>query len=693
MEHTGKPNRLIHESSPYLQQHAYNPVDWYPWGPEALEKSRREDKPILLSVGYSTCHWCHVMAHECFEDPAIAGLMNELFVNIKVDREERPDIDDIYMNAVQMMTGRGGWPLTVLLTPDLKPFYGGTYFPPEDRGGMPGFPRLLQALADSYKNKKSNLDNVAAMLDHNLQILAQTPPRGSEPNFAALDTVIEKAWEHFDPENGGFAGAPKFPPSLDLGFWARYYHRTAKLEVLDRLTFTLEKMAAGGIYDQLRGGFHRYTVDAVWLIPHFEKMLYDNGQLVQRYLEAYQITGDAYLAEIAQETLDYVLAEMTAPEGGFYAAQDADSEGVEGKFFVWTPGEIAEVVGPERAPFALAAFGVTPAGNFEHGTSVLHCPLTEAELARQFSLSTVQVRETLAQVRGQLLAAREKRLRPHRDEKIITAWNGLMISAMALGGRVLNNDVYVQAAARAARFILDREQEAGRLQRTWGRAEKRGSAFLDDYAFFITALLDLYETDFSLTWLQAALRLAQEVEASFYDQEAGGYFSTPLEHEKLLVRPKNFLDMAIPSGNSVTVHNLIRLHRFTENPDYLSRAKEMLSRLQTLMLENPRALTNLASAQEEFLAQTVAITLVGELADPVVSEMLNEVYRRYLPHRRLVLKTAANKDDLAALVPATREYEQIDGKATAFVCQGFTCLAPVQTAAGLGEVLDSLARG
>ena len=603
MEPTGKPNHLINESSPYLQQHAHNPVDWYPWGPEALEKARQEDKPILLSVGYSTCHWCHVMAHECFENPAIAGLMNEMFVNIKVDREERPDIDDIYMNAVQMMTGRGGWPLTVFLTPDLKPFYGGTYFPPEDRGGMPGFPRLLQALGDSYQNKKSNLDNVAIMMNQNLQVLAQTPPKGPEPSHAALDTVIEQAWEYFDPENGGFAGAPKFPPSLDLGFWARYYLRTAKLEVLDRLTFTLEKMAAGGIYDQLRGGFHRYTVDAVWLIPHFEKMLYDNGQLVQRYLEAYQITGDDYLAEIARETLDYVLAEMTAPAGGFYAAQDADSEGVEGKFFVWTPAEIAEVVGPERTPFALAAFGVTPGGNFEHGTSVLHCPLTEGELARQFSLSPVQVRETLAQVRGQLLAAREKRIRPHRDEKIITAWNGLMISAMALGGRVLKNEVYSQAAARAARFILEREQEAGRLQRTWGPGEKRGSAFLDDYAFFITALFDLYETDFSVSWLQAALRLAQEVEASFYDQEAGGYFSPPQEHEKLPVRPKNFLDMAIPSGNSVTVHNLIRLHRFTENPEYQARAKEMLSQLQSLMLENPRALTNLASAQEEFLAQ------------------------------------------------------------------------------------------
>ncbi len=692
MEHAGKPNRLIHESSPYLQQHAYNPVDWYPWGPEALERSRREEKPILLSVGYSTCHWCHVMAHECFENPAIAQLMNDLFINIKVDREERPDIDDIYMNAVQMMTGRGGWPLTVLLTPDLKPFYGGTYFPPEDRGGMPGFPRLLQALSDSYKSKKTNIDNVAQQLDHNLQILAQTPAVGTEPNFAALDKVIEHAWEYFDPENGGFGGAPKFPPSLDLGFWARYYHRTAKIEVLDRLTFTLEKMATGGIHDQLRGGFHRYTVDAVWLVPHFEKMLYDNAQLAQRYLEAYQITEDNHLADIARETLDYVLAEMTSPQGAFYAAQDADSEGVEGKFFVWTPEEIAQVVGPDLAPFVNAAFGVVPGGNFEHGSSVLHCPKTETELAREFSLTAAQVRENLARARRQLLAAREKRIRPHRDEKIITAWNGLMISAMAWGGQVLGNDTYRQAAAGAASFILDREKQVGRLQRTWGATARKGSAFLDDYAFFISGLLDLFETDFSEKWLEAALRLAEEVEVSFYDRAAGGYFYTPQEHEKLLVRPKNFMDLAIPSGNSVMVHNLIRLHRFTENRNFLSRAQEMLSRLQALMLNNPRALTHLASAQEEFLTQTVAITLVGELGDPAVQEMLAVIYRRYLPHRRLVVKNPNDYEKLLDLVPAAREYEQIDGKPTAFVCQGYTCLAPVQTAAWLGELLDSLAR-
>jgi uncharacterized protein YyaL (SSP411 family) len=633
------------------------------------------------------------MAHECFEDAAIAGLMNELFINIKVDREERPDIDDIYMNAVQMMTGRGGWPLTVLLTPDLKPFYGGTYFPPEDRGGLPGFPRLLQALYDSYKSKKSNIDNVAQMLDHNLQILAQTPALGPEPDFATLDKVIEHSWEYFDTENGGFGGAPKFPPSLDLGFWARHYDRTGKAEVLDRLDFTLRKMAAGGIYDQLRGGFHRYTVDAVWLIPHFEKMLYDNAQLAQRYVEAYQITGDSYFADVARETLDYVLAEMTSPEGAFYAAQDADSEGVEGKFFVWAPEEIAQVVGPGPAPLINAAFGVIPGGNFEHGTSVLHRPKTEADLARQFSMTVPQVKEAVEQARRQLLAAREKRIRPHRDEKIITAWNGLMISAMACGGQVLGIDAYRQAAFRAAGFILDREKQVGSLQRTWGATDKKGSAFLDDYAFFITGLLDVFETDFSLYWLQAALRLAQEVETSFYDQELGGYFSTPREHEKLLVRPKNFHDLAIPSGNSVTVHNLIRLHRFTENPDFLSRAKEMLSRLQNLMQENPRVLTHLASAQEEFLAKNLAITLVGEPADQVVQEMLAVIYRHYLPHRRLVVKNPKDYADLVKLVPAARDYDLTDGKSTAYVCQGYTCLAPVQTAAGLTDLLDTLSRG
>ncbi|MGQ9920614.1 MAG: thioredoxin domain-containing protein [Desulfobacca sp.] len=689
----GQPNRLIQEASPYLQQHAYNPVDWYPWGPEALARARQEDRPILLSIGYSTCHWCHVMAHECFENPDIARLMNDLFVNIKVDREERPDLDDVYMNAVQMLTGRGGWPLTVFLTPDLKPFYGGTYFPPEDRGGLPGFPRLLQALAAAYRDKKDNIANVAGLLDQNLQILALTPAPGPAPDLANLDQTLSQALTHFDKENGGFAGAPKFPPSLDLGFWARSYYRTGNGEILENFLFTLQKMALGGIYDQLRGGFHRYTVDGIWLIPHFEKMLYDNAQLTQRYLEAYQLTGDPWYATIARETLDYILAEMTSPDGPFYAAQDADSEGVEGKFFVWTPAEISQVVGPDRAPLIQAAFGVTAAGNFEHGASVLHRPLRETELAQQFSLSVDQVREILMQARRQLLAAREQRVRPHRDEKIITAWNGLMISAMATGGQVLAEARYTQAAVRAAAFLLDQEEQQGRLQRTWGPTTSGPRpAFLDDYAYFIAGLLDVYESDFDLRWLRAARRLTQETERDFYDQKAGGYFSTPEDHERLLVRPKNFLDLAVPSGNSVMVHNLIRLHRVTERSEFWARAQEILTRLQTLLLENPRALSNLAAAQEGFLASPLAITLVGEPDQPVIREMLAEIYRRFLPHRRLVLKTPANAAELAQLVPASRDYEQIGGQPTAFVCPGTTCLAPVHSAAALAALLDRQGR-
>ncbi len=693
MTNAGRPNRLIQEASPYLQQHAYNPVDWYPWGPEALAKARQEDRPILLSIGYSTCHWCHVMAHECFENPDIAGIMNALFVNIKVDREERPDIDDVYMNAVQMLTGRGGWPLTVFLTPDLKPFYGGTYFPPEDRGGLPGFPRLLQALAEAYRDKKANIANVAGLLDQNLQILSLTPEPGPAPRYAHLEQALDHALAYFDQDNGGFGGAPKFPPSLDLGFWARFYERTGRSEVLAKLLLTLQRMARGGIYDQLRGGFHRYTVDGVWLIPHFEKMLYDNAQLTVRYLEAYQLTGDPWYAAIARETLDYVLAEMTSPDGAFYAAQDADSEGVEGKFFVWTPAEIAQVVGSARAPLVQAAFGVTAEGNFEHGASVLHRPWSAAALGQQFALKEAQVQEILAEARQQLLTAREQRIRPHRDEKIITAWNGLMISAMAAGGQVLAEPRYAQAALRAAAFLLDQEARQGRLQRTWGGAvPAHRPAFLDDYAYFITALLDVYETDFDLRWLRAALRLTQETDKAFYDQEAGGYFSTPQDHETLLVRPKNFQDLAVPSGNSVMVHNLIRLHRLTDRPEFWERAQEILTRLQNLLLENPRALSHLAAAQEAFLAPPLAITLTGEPDHPVIRGMLAEIYHRFLPHRRLVLKTPANAAELATLIPAVRDYEQIAGQPTAFVCPGTTCLAPVQSAPALAELLDQLAR-
>ncbi len=686
------PNRLIHETSPYLQQHAHNPVDWYPWGPEALEKSRREDKPILLSIGYSTCHWCHVMAHECFEDPEIARAMNERFVNIKVDREERPDLDDIYMNSVQMMTGRGGWPLTVFLTPELKPYYGGTYFPPEDRGGLPGFPRLLEALADAFHTKKEAIGNVAEQLTQGLQALGASPGQSGEPGLEVLEQAAAGLMKDFDAQHGGFGGAPKFPPAGDLDFLGRLYYRTGKEELLHAITFTLVKMALGGIYDQIGGGFHRYATDEAWAIPHFEKMLYDNAQLARRYLEGSQLTGDLWFGQVARETLEYVLAEMTSPQGAFYAAQDADSEGVEGKFFVWTPDQVEQVVGPEEGPLVCLALGVSPIGNFEHGTSVLHRGGALGELSQRFGQPPERIVDILLRAREQLREAREQRIKPHRDEKLITSWNALMISAMAWGGQVLEEEAFATAARTAARVILEDAERAGGLQRLWGQGQTRASAFLEDYAYFIAALLDLFETDFDPAWLEAALHLTGEMESRFHDPQGGGYFYTPADHEEVLVRPKNFFDHAIPSGNGVAAQNCIRLHRLTEKPVYRERAGEILSLMQGVLSKSPRALTATLAAQESYLAPEVALTLVGDLNDPAIRGMLAVIYRRYLPHRRLVLKTPGNREALARLVPASAHYEAVEGKATAFVCHGFTCQAPVHTAAELQGILDSLPR-
>lgn len=692
MEQTAKPNRLINEASPYLRQHAYNPVDWYPWGEEALAKARQENRPIFLSIGYSTCHWCHVMAHECFANPEIAALMNEYFVNIKVDREERPDLDEIYMQAVQMLVGRGGWPLSVFLTPDLKPFYGGTYFPPEDRGGLPGFPRLLRALADSYHNKQGNVANVAALVEQNLQILGLTPAGLEEVRQDSAAEVAQQLAAAFDPEQGGFQGAPKFPPSTQLAFWHCYYYRTGDPEIWHQSSLTLQKLAAGGIYDQLRGGFHRYAVDDRWLIPHFEKMLYDNAQLAQRYLEAYQLSGEPFYARIAREILDYVLAEMTAPDGGFYAAQDADSEGVEGKFFVWTPAEITAVVGEKVAPLVLAAYGVTPQGNFEHGTSVLSRPQPLAELAARFSLTPEEAAAVLAQARQQLLAARERRIRPHRDEKLITAWNGLMIAALAQGAQVLGKPEYYPAAKAAAEVMLAWWPREGRLRRLANPEAKPIPGFLEDYTFLMAGLLDLFETDFDPKWLVQTLDLAAAVENLFYDAAGGGYFSTPQGHEPLLVRPKNFFDLALPSPTSMLAAVWTRLYRFTGKTWLADRVRDLLGRLQDLLRQSGRGLSYLAAAQELFLAPDLHLVLVGEVDDPRLQGLLRQVYQRFLPHRSLVVKTASNAAAINDLIPWAAAYEAPAGRPSAFICPGTTCLAPASEPEELAAHLRGLTR-
>ena len=502
-------NRLIHETSPYLLQHAHNPVDWYPWGEEALSRARKEDRPILLSIGYSSCHWCHVMERESFEDEAVAKIMNDRFVNIKVDREERPDLDEIYMNAVQMMTGSGGWPMTVFLTPDLVPFHGGTYFPPEDRGGMPGFPKVLIAVSDYYRTHQEEVGRVTEQMKSALHQIAEIAPGGKLPGGESIDEkVLSNAYEglerQFDPHHGGFGGAPKFPGSMALSFLLRYWKRTGEEKALEMVRFTLEKMADGGIYDHLGGGFHRYSVDDRWLVPHFEKMLYDNALLSRTYFEAFQATRRERFRQVGEEILDYVLRDMTSPRGGFYSTEDADSEGKEGKFYVWRRDHIEEILGKEGGTAFSSYYGVTPAGNFEEGENILHIDSSFEEVSGSCGIPVPRLKSLVEEGRKRLLSEREKRVRPGRDEKILTSWNGLMISGFVAGYKVTGDKRYLNAGEKAARFILGEMSKDGLLMRvfTGGKSQLRG--YSEDYAFFIQALIDLYEATFDMDWLKEA---------------------------------------------------------------------------------------------------------------------------------------------------------------------------------------------
>ncbi|MEZ4677720.1 MAG: thioredoxin domain-containing protein [Caldilineaceae bacterium] len=502
-------NRLINETSPYLRQHAHNPVDWYPWGEEALAKAQAEDKPIFLSIGYSACHWCHVMAHESFEHEATAALMNERYVNIKVDREERPDLDAIYMDAVVTMTQSGGWPMSVFLTPEGQPFYGGTYYPPQPRYGMPSFTQVLQSVADAYEKRRDDVLDQAQRLTAALQRTAFLSAQDEEIGSELLDEAVATLEEYFDDEDGGFGAHPKFPQPMTFEFLMAYYARTGSLDALYMVETTLEKMAQGGIYDQLGGGFHRYSVDKFWLVPHFEKMLYDNSQLLRSYLHVWQITGRPLYRQVVEETIDYTLREMTAPTGGFYSTQDADSEGEEGKFFVWTPAEIETVLDAHEAAIFENYYGVSERGNFEDRT-ILSVVRTVADVAERFRVSVADVERVLATARRQLFALREERIKPGRDEKILTEWNGLMIHALAECGVVLGRDDALQAAISAADFILAQMSQAdGRLYRSYKDGQARFNAYLEDYAAFVRGLVALYEATFDLRWLGEASRLAQ----------------------------------------------------------------------------------------------------------------------------------------------------------------------------------------
>lgn len=679
-------NNLINETSPYLLQHAHNPVDWFPWGEAALAKARTEDKPILLSIGYSACHWCHVMEHESFENEEIAKLMNESFVNIKVDREERPDLDQIYMSAVQMMTGHGGWPMTMFLTPEGVPFYGGTYFPPSDRYNMPGFPRVLLSVAEAYRSQPEQVASTAtAMLGELRRVgLAESSREGLADEI--LDASYRRIAATFDRVNGGLGTAPKFPPAMTLEFLLHTFHRTGTGEALEIVEQTASKMAAGGIYDQLGGGFHRYSVDAKWLVPHFEKMLYDNALLSSLYLHTYQVTKNPEARRIAEETLDYVVREMTDTGGGFYSSQDADSEGHEGKFFVWSRQEIVDALGESDADIFCDYFNVTEAGNFE-GRNILNVTRSLADVASENKISIEQLSAALASGRQKLFDIRERRVKPGRDEKVLAAWNGLMLSSFAEAAAILERPDYRKVAEANATFLLTHLQRDGLLLRTYKDGEAKLNAYLEDYACLIHGLISLYEATGALEWIESAIALADRMIEEFWDDESGGFFFTGKSHEQLIVRAKEFLDNATPSGNSIATLSLLRLSVLTANEDYRRRAVTVLRLLADQIRRYPSAFGLALAALDFYLGAPVEIALVGQPSDARLSELLHAVWQTYLPNRVIALCTQSHQE-ASAVIPLFRDRDTLTSEPTAFVCQNYTCQAPARTAA---ELLDHLA--
>ncbi len=679
-------NRLIDETSPYLLQHAHNPVDWYPWGSEALERARAEDKPILLSVGYSACHWCHVMERESFEDEDTAALMNEHFVNIKVDREERPDIDAIYMQAVQAMTQHGGWPMTVFLTPQGEPFYGGTYFPPEPRYGMPSFQQLLSAMSDTWRNRRDDVLTSARELTEHLVTAEQLKAGAGGLNERLLDQAASSIQQRFDPRYGGWGKAPKFPAPQTIDFLLRQYQRKGDETVRQQAEYTLLRMAHGGMYDQLGGGFHRYSVDEKWLVPHFEKMLYDNGQLARTYLHAYQLTGNTEYRRIVEETLDYIMREMTAPEGGYYAAQDADSEGVEGKFFVWTAAEVRQALGEDANLFA-QIYDVTTRGNWEH-TNILHLPRPIEDIARVTGQPVERLREVVERGKRTLFALREQRVHPQRDDKVLTNWNGLMLAAMADAGRVLDRQDYLESAQHNAEFVLTAMRVNGRLRHSYKDGQAKVEAFLSDYALYAEGLLTLYRATFELRWLQAARDLAEHMLAHFWDQEQGGFFQTSDEHETLIARPKDLFDEAVPSGNAVAAHVLLQLGALLGEPEYDRRARATIELVTSALQQYPSAFATMLNALDFALAVPREVAIMGEPRDAATQRLIDALDTRWLPN---VIVAAAHPDDTAAaeLVPLLRERPLRDGKATAYVCRSFVCNLPTTEPDEMLRQLDS----
>jgi uncharacterized protein YyaL (SSP411 family) len=661
-------NRLQHETSPYLLQHSHNPVDWYPWGEEALERARREDKPILLSIGYSACHWCHVMERESFEDERIARAMNENFVNIKVDREERPDLDQIYMGAVQAMTGSGGWPLTVFLLPSGEPFFGGTYFPNEDRYGRPGFPKVLAIIVDAYRQKHGELVQNARYLTERLNQSTQTSA-DELPTVALLEQNMRTLGSRFDTREGGFGPAPKFPPSMNIDFLLRYTYRTHDELALHMAMFTLDKMAYGGMYDQVGGGFHRYSTDEYWLVSHFEKMLYDNALLSRVYLDAFRATKKPLYKQIAEETLDYVIREMRDPNGGFYSAQDADSEGVEGKFYVWDLDEFRRIVG-EDAELLAHYFDVSERGNWEHH-NILHVSRPPDLFSKLEKISPEDLQTKVAAAKVKLYAERDKRIKPARDEKILTDWNGLMLRAMAEAAFYLKREDYKRVAVNNADFLLRTVWDGTRLLHNFKDGRARFNAYLDDYANLADGLLALYALTFDYKWLEHTVAIVDRMIDRFWDDKNGAFFFTGKDHEPLISRTKDFFDNATPSGNSVAADVLVRLAALLDRNDYRERGAELFKSCMNMMKQYPSGFGRMLAGVDFFLGPSRELALVGASDD-----FLDVVRRQYLP--RIVV--AAGNDNR---LPLLQNRPAVDGRPTAYVCENFTCRQPVTDASAL----------
>lgn len=672
-----KSNHLVHEKSPYLLQHAYNPVDWYPWSEEAFEKAEREDRPIFLSIGYSTCHWCHVMERESFEDEEVAELLNDSFVSIKVDREERPDIDHIYMAVCQGLTGQGGWPLTVIMTPEKKPFFAGTYFPKHSMYGRNGLTDILNQVSQAWHKERDKVLDAGEKITEALQTRLKTTESGKWSDDM-LDQAYQEFRSSFDSRYGGFGGAPKFPRPHDLMFLLRYWKKKNEPTALEMVEKTLEGMVQGGIWDHIGFGFARYAVDEKWLVPHFEKMLYDNALLAYTFVETYQATGKDLYAQVAQDIFTYVLRDMTHPEGGFYSAEDADSEGEEGKFYLWTPAEVEEVLGQEEGALFCECLDITPGGNFEGKSIPNRLYDTLEEVASRYELSLKELKERLESSRRRLFDAREKRIHPHKDDKVLTSWNGLMIAALARGARALGMTEYAQAAEKAMEFLFRRlQRKDGRLLARYREGESALLGYVDDYAFLVWGLLELYEATFRPRYLQEAIRLSRDMLDLFGDKEAGGLFFYGKDGEKLLTRTKEVYDGATPSGNSVAALNLIRLARITGEPEWSQEANRQLEAFAGSVSQTPMAFSFYLTAIQFVQGESQEIVIAGRRGEKEAQEMLRYVQSLFLPDAVVLFREEGRVEELRELVPYTAEQKMMEGKATAYVCRNYTCQAPI----------------